>query len=668
METDDMGAAIEVIRSFELSLFDADALLECAVLDYASLGDVSKLREELHPIVKKEWQDYKKRLANYQLQENVRKGKEKSKEVLMSVSSAFSGFGGRLHDLGASLSSVSHDVMDKAEKSHLPDRLKQASAKAASSWFSSASSLLSLAAAVLDDPPSEASAKVVPRGGAAQPHDGEGVSGLQASESSAAQSQLPVGAADHAADLGGILRAARPPFDDYDDDDGEPVIPLVGRDLKATGAAAARSQQSEHDAHRGAAAREMTGRTPAAAKEITVPAPAAAREITGPAAVGEVTGPTPHSPAPTQAPGSDSGVPSQGAQCGGDGGARPHEGGVLSGAISPNRPQETRPETGVQSQGAQRGGQGAAPPEGHGRQDAGINAQVAAPAPEPLQGPAAALADHAFEAVTHLSSHSPPFLGGGRTLIASMAPATPLTHKEVVSEVPQTSTPTSTLAPPSQQLSNQAAASTSSAGKSEAVEGGSGVAGLAPGIEHSNAAGCGSGEENVLGVDGGIAGGKDLQGGEEGQVRPATLGPSGALGPSAAQAAPTSAPSGALGPSAAHSAAPAAPTKAPSDALGPSAAPTKDPTGADLAAPTGSALAAPTSAAQVASTTLSVASKDDKDKGKAKETVLDELDALDEQLNLFVGSDTQASYSGGGAMSKDLEDDFEKMLAELDQV
>ena len=47
--TEDMGTAIHVLREFETSLFDSDALLECATLEFHNVGDVNKMRQELLP-------------------------------------------------------------------------------------------------------------------------------------------------------------------------------------------------------------------------------------------------------------------------------------------------------------------------------------------------------------------------------------------------------------------------------------------------------------------------------------------------------------------------------------------------------------------------------------------------------------------------------------------
>lgn len=94
---DDMGQAIHLLRAFETSLFDSDALLECAMLQFSAIGDVSKLREDLLPQVRKEYQEHRKRMEAYRMQENIKKGKD----LLKSVGGRLSEMG---HGLGAALS------------------------------------------------------------------------------------------------------------------------------------------------------------------------------------------------------------------------------------------------------------------------------------------------------------------------------------------------------------------------------------------------------------------------------------------------------------------------------------------------------------------------------------------------------------------------------------
>jgi hypothetical protein len=60
----------------DTGLFDSDALLECASLRFGNVGDVSKMRSELLPAVRKEYQAYRRRLEAYKLNQNVNKGKQ----------------------------------------------------------------------------------------------------------------------------------------------------------------------------------------------------------------------------------------------------------------------------------------------------------------------------------------------------------------------------------------------------------------------------------------------------------------------------------------------------------------------------------------------------------------------------------------------------------------
>ena len=42
MASEDMGAAIHVLRDFELGLYNSDGLLECATLEFATVGEMAR--------------------------------------------------------------------------------------------------------------------------------------------------------------------------------------------------------------------------------------------------------------------------------------------------------------------------------------------------------------------------------------------------------------------------------------------------------------------------------------------------------------------------------------------------------------------------------------------------------------------------------------------------
>ena len=139
---EDMGAAIEILRDFEAGLFDSAALLECAALEFGNVGDVGKMREELLPGVRKEYQAYRRRMDNYKLNENVKKGKE-----------LLRGFGGKAWELGNGLLAGASEVRMKASDPQVMEQVqrevegKVKDAKAiGGGWLAGASTLLSTAA------------------------------------------------------------------------------------------------------------------------------------------------------------------------------------------------------------------------------------------------------------------------------------------------------------------------------------------------------------------------------------------------------------------------------------------------------------------------------------------------------------------------------------------
>ena len=185
MACDDMGRAIQLLREFEASLYDADALLECTMLHFQAVGDVGRMREELLPSVRREYQEYRRRMDAYRmqasapprpcyshrlqlpmnykqavllrvdrltraavqtLQESVRKGKDLVKDLGKDLGGRLSLFGQALGSFGAEAKAKASDLQQSGlmrdAASAAGTVAQQARAAGKSSWLSSAKSSL----------------------------------------------------------------------------------------------------------------------------------------------------------------------------------------------------------------------------------------------------------------------------------------------------------------------------------------------------------------------------------------------------------------------------------------------------------------------------------------------------------------------------------------------